>query len=80
MMAGARAAMTTSALLRNGIDHIAKMLGEMTAWMEEHEYESVKQMQGSMARRSVDDPSAFERVNYIQVLSSYSRKNDTRGW
>jgi dihydroorotate dehydrogenase (fumarate) len=80
MMAGARAAMTTSALLRNGIDHISKILGEVSAWMEEHEYESIRQMQGSMARRSIDDPSAFERVNYIQVLSSYARKNDTRGW
>ncbi len=80
MMAGARVAMTTSALLRNGIDHISKMLGEISGWMEEHEYESIRQMQGSMARRSVQDPSAFERVNYIQVLSSYARKTDTRGW
>lgn len=80
MMAGARVAMTTSALLKNGIDHISKMLDEMRAWMEEHEYESIRQMQGSMARRSVDDPSAFERVNYMQVLSSYARTTDTRGW
>ena len=80
MMAGARVAMTTSALLKNGIDHISKMLEEMRAWMEEHEYESIRQMQGSMARRSVDDPSAFERVNYMQVLSSYARTTDTRGW
>jgi dihydroorotate dehydrogenase (fumarate) len=80
MMAGARVAMTTSALLKNGIDHLSKMLNEMRAWMEEHEYESIRQMQGSMARRSVDDPSAFERVNYMHVLSSYAKTTDTRGW
>jgi dihydroorotate dehydrogenase (fumarate) len=80
MMAGARVAMTTSALLRNGIDHIAKVLEEIRAWMVEHEYESIRQMQGSMARRAVADTTAFERVNYMQVLSSYAAKHDTRGW
>jgi dihydroorotate dehydrogenase (fumarate) len=80
MMAGARVAMMTSALLRNGIDHIAKVLGEMSIWIEDHEYESIRQMQGSMARRSVADVTAFERVNYMQVLSSYAAKHDTRGW
>ena len=80
MMAGARVAMMTSALLKNGINHISKVLEEVRAWMEEHEYESIKQMQGSMARRSVADTSAFERVNYMHVLSSYAAKHDTRGW
>lgn len=80
MMAGARAAMMTSALLKNGINHIAKVLKEVEAWMAEHEYDSIRQMQGSMARRSVADASAFERVNYMQVLSSYAAKHDTRGW
>jgi len=80
MMAGARVAMMTSALLKYGIDHISRVLDEMRDWMEEHEYESIREMQGSMARRSVADPSAFERVNYMHVLSSYALKHDTRGW
>ena len=72
MMAGARVAMMTSALLEKGIGHISKVLAEMQTWMEGHEYESVRQMQGSMARCSVANPSAFERANYMQVLSSYT--------
>jgi len=74
MMAGARVAMTTSALLERGIDHIATILQGLRSWMEEHEYESVRQMQGSMARRSIADTFAFERVNYMKVLSSYTFK------
>ncbi|HVB98505.1 MAG TPA: dihydroorotate dehydrogenase-like protein [Candidatus Dormibacteraeota bacterium] len=74
MMAGARVAMMTSALLHNGIGHIAQVLAQMQSWMEEHEYESIRQMQGSMARRSVPDPAAYERGNYMQVLSSYALK------
>ncbi|HSB18279.1 MAG TPA: dihydroorotate dehydrogenase-like protein [Bryobacteraceae bacterium] len=74
MMAGARVAMMTSALLRNGINHLETVLADMKAWMEEHEYESVSQMQGSMSRRAVADPSAFSRANYMKVLSSYTMK------
>jgi dihydroorotate dehydrogenase (fumarate) len=74
MMAGARVAMMTSALLRHGIGHLATVLSELEKWMEEHEYESIHQMQGSMSQRAVADPSAFQRANYVKVLSSYSLK------
>ena len=72
MMAGARVAMMTSALLRNGIGHLATVRTELVKWMEEHEYESIHQMQGSMSQRAVADPSAFQRANYVKVLGSYS--------
>jgi len=71
MMAGARVAMMTSALLRNGLGHVRVVLDDLTRWMEEHEYESIRQMQGSMSRRSAANPSAFDRGNYMKVLSSY---------
>jgi len=74
MMAGARVAMMTSALLRNGIGHLATVRTELLKWMEEHEYESIHQMQGSMSQRAVADPSAFQRANYVKVLSSYAMK------
>jgi len=72
MMAGARVAMMTSALLRNGIMHAREVLTDLEKWMEEHEYESIRQMCGSMSYRSVADPGAFVRANYMRVLSSYS--------
>ncbi len=71
MMAGARVAMMTSALLKRGIPYIATVLDELKTWMEEHEYESIKQMQGSMSQKSVADPKSFLRANYLKVLSSY---------
>jgi dihydroorotate dehydrogenase (fumarate) len=71
MMAGASAAMSTSALLKNGPAYASTILDEMSAWMEEHEYTSVEQMKGSMSQRAVADPAAFERANYMKVLSSY---------
>lgn len=74
MMAGARAAMMTSALLRNGPDYPAKVLANLVEWMEKHEYVSIAQMQGSMSKRAVAEPAAFERANYMKVLSSYTLK------
>ncbi len=72
MMAGAKVAMMTSALLKRGIEYLAQVRSELTAWMEEHEYESIRQMQGSMSQRSVAQPKAFLRANYLKVLSSYA--------
>jgi dihydroorotate dehydrogenase (fumarate) len=74
MMAGARVVAMASALLRNGIGHLATIRNDMLAWMEQHEYQSIRQMQGSMSQRAVSDPAAFQRANYVRVLSSYSMK------
>jgi len=78
MMVGAKVAMMTSALLEKGVGHIRHVLHEVQNWMKDHEYESIQQMQGSMARKSVADPAAFERANYMRVLSSYAMKKVTR--
>ena len=71
MMAGARISMMTSALLHNGLGHVRRVLGDLERWMEEHEYASIRQMQGSMSQRSIGNPAAFERGNYMKVISSY---------
>lgn len=72
VMAGARVAMMTSALLRGGLEHVDHVLRDLASWMEEHEYQSIRQMCGSMSQRNVPNPSAFQRANYVRVLSSYS--------
>ena len=71
LMAGAKVTMLTSELLRNGIGRIAEILADLTQWMNEHEYESVKQMQGSMSQKNVTEPAVFERANYMKVLHSW---------
>jgi len=72
ILAGAKVAFMTSALLRNGVQHAAHVLTELNRWLDEHEYSSVQQMCGSMSHDSVPDASAFERGNYMKVLSSYT--------
>ncbi len=71
LMAGASVAMVASEFLHQGTSRAAEILTDTSAWLDEREYISVTQLKGSMSQQSVSDPSAFERANYMAVLSSY---------
>lgn len=71
LMAGADVTMLCSVLLRKGMAQIAVIEQEMKRWMEEHEYESVAQMKGSMSQLKCPDPSAFERAQYMRIISTW---------
>lgn len=75
VLAGADVAMTASALLRNGTDYLRTLVSEFETWGSSHGYRSVAQMRGSMSKRHVIDPSAFDRANYIKVLQSFLPKH-----
>jgi dihydroorotate dehydrogenase (fumarate) len=78
MMAGAKVAMSTSCLLRYGIDYARQILQDLKDWMEEHDYESIEQMQGSMSVKHVANAGVFQRANYMKVLSSYVQPEPVR--
>jgi len=71
VMAGADIANVASVLLERGPGHISELIGGLSQWMEEHEYESVAQMKGALSQRNVTEPAAFERANYMKVLGSW---------
>jgi dihydroorotate dehydrogenase (fumarate) len=71
LLCGATVVMMTSALLRHGPGHLRTVLDEMTAWMREREYESVDQLRGSVSQMHAEDPSAFERAQYMRALTTY---------
>jgi dihydroorotate dehydrogenase (fumarate) len=71
LLAGADVAMLTSALLRYGPDHLRLVEGGLRDWMDRHRYERVEQLRGLLSQRSVPDPAAFERANYIKTLASH---------
>jgi dihydroorotate dehydrogenase (fumarate) len=71
LMAGANITMLCSALLRHGIDHISLIEQRLRQWMEEREYESVRQMRGSMSQVHCANPAEFERAQYVRALQSF---------
>jgi len=70
LMVGAHVTMLCSTLLRNGISHLPHIEHGLTEWMEQHEYESVRQMRGSMSQLRCPDPGAFERAQYMRAVKS----------
>ncbi|MCZ7601238.1 MAG: dihydroorotate dehydrogenase-like protein [Melioribacteraceae bacterium] len=71
MMAGGDVAQIASNLLLNGTSRVKELLDGVKNWMEEHEYESIQMMKGSMSQKKVGEPAAFERANYMKTLQSY---------
>lgn len=71
LMAGASAVQVVSALLKHGPKYLRTIRAQMERWMQEHEYESVQQMIGSMSLSHCPDPNAFSRANYMRILQSW---------
>ena len=79
LMVGADVTMLCSSLMRHGINHVRHVQRELREWMEEHEYESVQQMQGSMSQQKCPDPAAFERAQYMHAVKGMQHIH-TAGW
>ncbi|HTK82842.1 MAG TPA: dihydroorotate dehydrogenase-like protein [Bacteroidota bacterium] len=71
LMVGADVTMMCSSLLKHGHQHITEVLTTLDRWMIDNEYVSIRQMKGSMSQKSVADPAAFERANYMKALNSF---------
>lgn len=79
LMAGADVTMLCSALLRHGVKHIGVIERDLTAWLEQHEYESVTQLKGSLSQKNCEDPSTFERAQYMRAISSFPTTSTRMG-
>ena len=71
LMAGADVTMLCSVLIRHGVRQISTIERDLVAWLEEHEYESVSQLKGSLSQKNCPAPGEFERAQYMRAISSY---------
>ncbi len=71
MMSGADAVQMVTAILKDGTSHIETVLQNLVAWMEEQEYESIEQMKGSISLHHTTNPAAYQRANYMRILTDY---------
>lgn len=72
LLAGADVVMATSALLKHGIGHMRVLLDHLEHWLSVRGVDSPGQIRGRMSHGAMDDPSAFERANYIRILHGYA--------
>jgi dihydroorotate dehydrogenase (fumarate) len=73
IMAGADAVQMVSALLQNGVQRLAVVRKEFERWGDEHGYETIDDMRGSMSLAHVAQPRASERRNYLRILQSWKQ-------
>ena len=73
IMAGSSVCMSASEILKEGISRVPKMLQEFSSWMQANDYSSIEQMKGAMSQKSVAEPAAFERANYLKAFSTYEK-------
>jgi dihydroorotate dehydrogenase (fumarate) len=73
VMAGAHAVQLVSALVQRGVGHLKRVRSEFTAWLAEHDYDSLEQLRGSMGFNSCPDPEVYERANYMLMLQRSRR-------
>ncbi len=71
LLVGADVTQLCSALMRHGIKQISVIEHDLRAWLEQHEYDSVKQLKGSLSQKNCDDPSAYERAQYMRAISTF---------
>ena len=74
LLAGADAVMTTTALLRHGLEHMGTLVEDLRDWLAARNIDSVAGLRGRMSRGALNDPTAFDRANYIQILQSYTAR------
>jgi dihydroorotate dehydrogenase (fumarate) len=70
LLVGARVVMMTSALMQHGIAHLERVRKEVSRWLGDNGWKSVRDIQGQLSRRAVADPGVYERVNYMQIVTS----------
>jgi dihydroorotate dehydrogenase (fumarate) len=70
IMAGADAVQLASVLMKKGVKQVEVILKDLKQWMTEKEYNSIEQMKGSMSYKSIAEPAAYTRANYMKTLQS----------
>ena len=74
LLAGADVVMTTSSLLRHGVDHMATLRTGLEAWLKARGFASIDEVRGLMSQKKIADPQAFERANYLRILGGYGAR------
>jgi dihydroorotate dehydrogenase (fumarate) len=72
LMVGADVTMLCSTIIRHGIPQIAMIERDLVDWLDEHEYESVSQLKGSLSQKNCAEPGAFERAQYMKALTGFA--------
>ena len=70
LLAGAQVVQLASALVKHGVPHLGKVVAGLDDWLEKRGVTSVDEIRGSLSQREIQDPSTFERAQYVHLILS----------
>jgi dihydroorotate dehydrogenase (fumarate) len=69
LLSGAKAVQICSAIMKSGHGVINQMQTELLQWMDRHEFETFVDFRGKLAHKRMEDPSQWERAQYMKSLN-----------
>jgi dihydroorotate dehydrogenase (fumarate) len=69
ILAGAQVVQLASALVKNGIPHLGKVLAGIETWLDKRGA-TLSSVRGTLSQRAVQDPTAYERAQYVHLILS----------
>jgi dihydroorotate dehydrogenase (fumarate) len=70
LLAGAQVVQLASALVKSGIPYLGKLAAGLEDWLDKRGASSVDEVRGALSQRSIQDPGAFERAQYVHLILS----------
>ncbi len=71
LLAGATTVQVCSALYKRGFTVVSEINETLARWMNNKEFRSISDFRGKLNYRNVDNPSLFERSQFMKHYSSY---------
>lgn len=72
ILSGADAVQLVSVLLKGGPSALARIVDELAGWMDAQGYRNLDEAKGATAMGNVANPHELQRLNYAQLLHSWS--------
>ena len=72
ILSGADAVQLVSVLLKGGPSELARIVDELAGWMDAQGYRNLDEAKGATAMGNVANPHELQRLNYAQLLHSWS--------
>ena len=70
ILAGAQAVQVASTLYRNGLGVVSDLNQRLVSWMQERDYESLDDFRGTFSQKSIGNPAAYDRVQFVKNFRS----------
>jgi len=68
ILAGANVVQVVSTLYKHGPAQITRMLEDMEIWMANKQYNNLSEFRGKLSRKNINDPFAYRRAQYVDIL------------